>query len=115
MDKKRSASNRNRRNPKKGRKLRPKSHVRFGHGAWQYRRKSRRRPDVAAIGAREPSLSTILVLARELFVAPGEYAGSPLEFSSGADEAAQAFEHAPKEVQEAVLMMLRATVKLRRM
>lgn len=60
------------------------------------------------IGDRDPSLSTIMALARALGVAPGELLGTTQKLSPHALEAARLFEGAPHEVQDAVARLLRA-------
>lgn len=57
---------------------------------------------------RDPSLSTVLALARGLGVPAGQLFGASGEISPAALEAAQDFEGLPQEVQAAVLGLLRA-------
>ena len=65
-------------------------------------------------GKRDPSLSTVVSLARGLRIAPAELFGGIEDLSPAATEAGQLFDAAPPEVQEAVLQILRAVVKKRR-
>jgi transcriptional regulator with XRE-family HTH domain len=65
------------------------------------------------IGRRDPSLSTVLALARGLSVAPGELFGGIARLSPQALEAARLFDGCPPEVQEAIIRLLR-TVQRRR-
>src|SRR5215212_12164996 len=59
-------------------------------------------------GKRNPSLSTVLVLARGLQVRPGELFDSIDGLSPAAAHAARLFDMVNVEVQEAVLQILRA-------
>jgi transcriptional regulator with XRE-family HTH domain len=65
-------------------------------------------------GKRDPSLSTVISLARGLRIAPAELFGGIENLSPAATEAGRLFDAAPAEVQEAVLQILRAVVKKRR-
>jgi transcriptional regulator with XRE-family HTH domain len=65
-------------------------------------------------GQRDPSLSTILALARGLGVAPGELLGGIGETGPLALEAARLIEAQPPEVQEAMLELLRSMSRRRR-
>jgi transcriptional regulator with XRE-family HTH domain len=62
-------------------------------------------------GKRDPSLSTIVALARGLSVASGELFGSLPEISIAAEEAGGLFDKTAPEVQSALLAILRATGK----
>jgi len=66
------------------------------------------------MGQRDPSLSTVLALARGLSVSPGELVGGVGRLSSSALEAARLFEGASPETQDAVLRLLRAVQRRRR-
>jgi transcriptional regulator with XRE-family HTH domain len=63
---------------------------------------------------RDPSLSTILALARALGAPPGELLGGIGEMSPVAIETARLIEAAPPEVQVAVLELLRVISRRRR-
>lgn len=65
-------------------------------------------------GKRDPSLSTVLALARGLKVNAAELFGGIDDLSPAATEAGRLFDAAPPEVQEAVLQILRAVTKKRR-
>ena len=65
------------------------------------------------IGQRDPSLSTILSLAKGLAVPAGELFGSG-KLSPQGLEAAMLFESTTPEVQEAVVKLLRAVQRKRR-
>ena len=64
-------------------------------------------------GKRDPSLSTVLSLARGLRIIPAEFFGGLEELSPAASEAGRLFDGSPPEVQEAVLEILRAFNKKR--
>jgi transcriptional regulator with XRE-family HTH domain len=59
-------------------------------------------------GGRDPSLTTILKLAKGLRVPPGEMLGGVHALSPTALEAARLFEEASPEIQEGLLHVLRA-------
>jgi transcriptional regulator with XRE-family HTH domain len=65
-------------------------------------------------GKRDPSLSTVLALARGLRVPPAELFGGLEDLTPAATEAGRLFDAAPPEVQEAVLQILRAVTRKRR-
>ncbi len=65
-------------------------------------------------GQRDPSLSTVLALARGLSVAPGELVGGIARLSPQALEAATLFDGAASDVQDAVLRLLRVLPRRRR-
>ncbi|HET9929484.1 MAG TPA: helix-turn-helix transcriptional regulator [Polyangiaceae bacterium] len=65
-------------------------------------------------GRRDPSLSTVLALAKGLGVAPSALMGGVGEFSAEATEAAALVESLPAEVQVAMLELLRALGRRRR-
>lgn len=65
-------------------------------------------------GLRDPSLSTVLSLARGLSVPPGELIGGLGRLSPQALEVARLFEGAPPDVQDAIGRLLRAVQKKRR-
>lgn len=60
------------------------------------------------MGKRDPSLSTVISLARGLRVSPGDLLGGVKDLSPAAVEAGRLFETAPADVQDAVLRLLRA-------
>lgn len=65
-------------------------------------------------GKRDPSLSTVMSLARGLRVAPAELFGGLEDLSPPATEAGLLFDGAPSDVQEAVLQILRSVSKRKR-
>jgi transcriptional regulator with XRE-family HTH domain len=65
-------------------------------------------------GKRDPSLSTIVALARGLSVAPGELIGGMARLSPPALEAARLFDGTSPDAQEAILRLLRAMQRRRR-
>ncbi len=65
-------------------------------------------------GKRDPSLSTILALAKGLHVPPAELFGSAKELGPAGVEVGRLFEAAAPDVQDAVLRLLRAVTRRRR-
>jgi transcriptional regulator with XRE-family HTH domain len=65
-------------------------------------------------GRRDPSLSTILALAKGFRVPAAELLGGARDVGPEALEAARLFEAAAPEVQDAVLRLLRAVARRRR-
>ena len=65
-------------------------------------------------GQRDPSLSTVLALARGLSVAPGELIGGVSRLSPQAIEVARLFDGSSPEVQDAIGRLLRAVVRRER-
>jgi transcriptional regulator with XRE-family HTH domain len=65
-------------------------------------------------GKRDPSLSTVLSLAKGLRIAPAELFGGVQDLSSAATEAGLLFDGVIPEIQEAVLKLLRSVSKKRR-
>ena len=65
-------------------------------------------------GKRDPSLSTVLALARGLRVPPADLFGGVEDLTPAATEAGRLFDAAPPEVQEAVLQILRVVTRKRR-
>jgi transcriptional regulator with XRE-family HTH domain len=65
-------------------------------------------------GRRDPSLSTVLSIAKALGVAPAELFSSTGTLTVAAEEAARLFDEAPREVRKAVLSILRSLRKRRR-
>ena len=65
-------------------------------------------------GKRDPSLSTVVALASALGVRPSELLGGVDELTPAATEAGRLFQGAPPDVQEAVLVLLRAVSRRRR-
>ena len=64
---------------------------------------------------RDPSLSTVLGIAKGLRVPPGDLlGGASAEVGPAGLEAARMFEAAPSDVQDAILVILRATARRRR-
>jgi transcriptional regulator with XRE-family HTH domain len=63
---------------------------------------------------RDPSLSTIVGIAKGLGCPPGELVGGVKELSGAGYEAGRLFEGAPEDVREGVLRILRATSRRRR-
>ena len=66
------------------------------------------------LGKRDPSLSTVLALAKGLSVAPAELIGTVGKLSPEALEAARLFDGAAPDLQDAVLRLLRALHRRRR-
>ena len=66
------------------------------------------------IGRRDPSLSTVLALAKGLSVAPAELFGGPGKLSPEALEAARLFDGVSAESQEIVSRLLRHLQRSRR-
>ena len=66
-------------------------------------------------GKRDPSLSTVLALARGLRTTPGELFGGPEGMSAAAVEAGLLFDAAPIDIQEGVLQILRSVARRRRL
>lgn len=58
------------------------------------------------IGRRDPSLSTILALAKGFDVGPNEFFGTIPDLAPTSGEAAALFDQMPPEVQKAVLTFL---------
>jgi len=65
------------------------------------------------IGKRDPSLSTILALAKGLGIRPGEFFGTIPDLTPTAEEAAHIFDQMPPDVQRSVLALLRSMPKKR--
>lgn len=63
------------------------------------------------IGKRDPSLTTVLALAKGLGVRPGELFASAEGMTPQTAEAAQYFDMAPLEVQRALMALLRTATK----
>lgn len=63
------------------------------------------------IGKRDPSLTTVLALAKGLGVRPGELFASAEGMTPQTAEAAQYFDMAPPEVQKALMALLRTATK----
>lgn len=62
-------------------------------------------------GRRDPSLSTVLSIAKALGVRPAELFSSTGTLSVAAEEAARLFDKAPQEVRQAVLAILKSLRK----
>ena len=65
-------------------------------------------------GRRDPSLSTVLALAKGLRTPPAELFGGVKDLGPDGVEAGRLFESAPPDVQEAMLRLLRAVSRKRR-
>jgi transcriptional regulator with XRE-family HTH domain len=65
-------------------------------------------------GQRDPSLSTVMALAKGLEVSASELLGGVADMSPAAMEAARLFDSVPPDVQSALLALLRATAPRRR-
>lgn len=65
-------------------------------------------------GKRDPSLSTVLALAKALRVAPADLFGGIKELGPDGVEAGRLFEAAPPDVQDAILRLLRTVSRRRR-
>ena len=65
-------------------------------------------------GRRDPSLSTVLALAKGLRIAPGELLGPVKELSSEAYDVGRAYDAAPEEAQDLVVRLLRVVGRRRR-
>jgi transcriptional regulator with XRE-family HTH domain len=63
---------------------------------------------------RDPSLSTIVSIARALGCPPGELLGGVRDLSPAGYEAGRLFDSVPEEVRDGVLRILRATSRRRR-
>src|SRR5580658_8814972 len=59
-------------------------------------------------GKRNPSVTTLLSLARGLGVPPGDLLGPAVAVSSQAQDVARLFDAAPPDVREGVFLILRA-------
>jgi transcriptional regulator with XRE-family HTH domain len=66
-------------------------------------------------GKRDPSLSTVMALAKGLRIAPAELFGGLQDLSAAATEAGLLFEGATSDVQEAVLQLLRSVSRRKKM
>lgn len=66
-------------------------------------------------GKRDPSLSTVLALAKGLRIQPGELFGGVEGMSAAAVEAGLLFDAAPIDIQEGVLQILRSVARRRRL
>jgi transcriptional regulator with XRE-family HTH domain len=66
-------------------------------------------------GKRDPSLSTVLALAKGLRVPPAELFGGIQDLSPPATEAGLLFDGSPTDVQDAVLQILRSVSKRKRL
>lgn len=65
-------------------------------------------------GRRDPSLSTVLALAKALRVPPGELLGSVKELSPAAYDVGRQYDTSPDDVQDLVVRLLRVTARRRR-
>lgn len=65
-------------------------------------------------GRRDPSLSTILALAKGLRVPAGELLGPVKELSAEAFEIGRQYDAAPEDAQDLVARLLRVVVRRRR-
>jgi transcriptional regulator with XRE-family HTH domain len=62
-------------------------------------------------GKRDPSLSTVMALAKGLRTQPAELFGGVEDLSAPATEAGLLFDGAPNDVQDAVLQLLRSVAR----
>ena len=62
-------------------------------------------------GKRDPSLSTILALAKGLGIKPAELLGTMVDLSPRAEEVARLFDVIAEEIQHAIMAILRTLVK----
>ena len=65
-------------------------------------------------GRRDPSLSTVLALAKGLRVPAGELLGAVKDLSPAAYEVGRAYDASPQDVQDLVVRLLRVTSRRRR-
>lgn len=65
-------------------------------------------------GRRDPSLSTVLALAKGLRVPPGELLGPVKDLSPEAYDVGRQYEAAPEDVQDLVVRLLRVVSRRRR-
>ncbi|MBX3258829.1 MAG: helix-turn-helix transcriptional regulator [Labilithrix sp.] len=65
-------------------------------------------------GRRDPSLSTVLALAKGLRVAAGELLGPVKDLSPAAYEVGRAYDASPEDVQDLVVRLLHVTSRRRR-
>lgn len=65
-------------------------------------------------GKRDPSLSTVMSLAKGLRVSAAELLGGVQDLSPAATEAGLLYDGAPADVQDAVLQLLRSVSRRRR-
>lgn len=65
-------------------------------------------------GKRDPSLSTIMALAKGLRVHPGELFGGVQDLTPAGAEAGTLYDAAPNDVQDAVLQILRSVSRKKR-
>ena len=65
-------------------------------------------------GRRDPSLSTVLALAKGLRVPPGELLGPVKELSPAAYDVGRTFDASSEDVQDLVVRLLRVTGRRRR-
>ena len=65
-------------------------------------------------GRRDPSLSTVLALAKGLRVPPGELLGPVKELSSEAYDVGRQYDAAPEDAQALVVQLLRVVGRRRR-
>lgn len=65
-------------------------------------------------GRRDPSLSTVLALAKGLRVPPGELLGPVKDLSPAAYDVGRAYDASPEEVQDLLVRLLRFASRRRR-
>lgn len=65
-------------------------------------------------GRRDPSLSTVLALAKGLRVPPGELLGPVKDLSAEAYEVGRQYDAAPEDAQDLVMRLLRLVGRRRR-
>jgi transcriptional regulator with XRE-family HTH domain len=66
------------------------------------------------IGNRDPSLSSVLALAKGLGIMPSELFSTTEGLGTAAEEAGRLFDESPPEIQESIWMILRTLVLKRR-
>src|SRR5690349_24324212 len=66
-------------------------------------------------GKRDPSLSTVLALAKGLRIQPGDLFGGQEGMSPAAVEAGLLFDAAPIDIQEGVMQILRSVARRKRL
>lgn len=65
-------------------------------------------------GRRDPSLSTVLALAKGLRVSAGELLGPVRDLSPAAYDVGRSYDASPEDVQDLVVRLLRVTSRRRR-
>jgi transcriptional regulator with XRE-family HTH domain len=65
-------------------------------------------------GRRDPSLSTVLALAKGFRIPPGELLGPVKDLSPGGYDVGRQYDAAPEDVQDLVVRLLRVAARRRR-